>query len=118
LPKPSAAAVQRFEELTPDEPTVTTKLTFGQPSALVNGNLFFGVFGEELLVRLSESDRAEAGSLGGFLPFEPMPGHPMTGYLLLPTAFRTDRRKARAWVDRALRYAATLPPKKTKKKPG
>jgi TfoX/Sxy family transcriptional regulator of competence genes len=112
LPSADPKAVSWFEELTPVGPNVTTKLMFGQPAAFVNGNLFFGVFGAALFVRLSERDRTEADSLGGFGTFEPMAGHIMAGYLTLPSAFRTDRTRSRAWVDRARRFAEGLPPKR------
>jgi len=54
---PSAAAIARFEALLPEDPRVTRRPVFGQPAAFVNGNMFLGVLGSEVFVRLSEADR-------------------------------------------------------------
>ena len=116
LPKAAPAAVKLFEELTPSGPRVATKKMFGQPAAFVNGNLFFGVFGEHVFVRLSESDREEAGKIRGFTTFEPLPGRAMREYLVLPPAILGDRSQARQWLARSLRFATGLPPKRAKSK--
>jgi TfoX/Sxy family transcriptional regulator of competence genes len=46
-----------------------------------------------------------------------MPGRPMTGYTLLPASAIDDDEAIRAWVERAIEYGATLPPKTPKPKP-
>src|SRR6202030_316110 len=56
MPKPSEAAKVAFSKLVADEPAVTLKPMFGQLSAFVNGNMFCGIFGEELMVRLPEAE--------------------------------------------------------------
>ncbi len=114
MPKAAPATVRTFVELVPEDPTVTTKKVFGHPAAFVNGNMFFGVFGEQLFVCLSEADSVEADQIPGFGPFEPMPGRAMRGYRVLPPPIRGDRRKAGAWVGKALAFAAALPPKRPK----
>jgi TfoX/Sxy family transcriptional regulator of competence genes len=115
IPKASPAVVQRFEELVPQGPGVTTQKMFGQPAAFVNGNLFFGVFGEKIFVRLSESEVAAARKLPGYAAFEPMPGRAMREYLVLPGSLLADRARARGWVGRSLRFASGLPAKKAKR---
>ena len=77
IPKAEVRVTRIFEELTPTAKGVTSKKMFGQPAAFVNGNLFMGVFGENLFVRLSVSDRTVARTSAGFAPFEPMPGRAM-----------------------------------------
>ncbi|MGB6501352.1 MAG: TfoX/Sxy family protein [Thermoplasmata archaeon] len=111
---PAASTVRDFEALLPSAPGVTSKMMFGQPAAVVNGHLFFGVFGNQLFVRLSDADRSEAGEIPGFLPFEPMPGRAMREYLILPTGWRSAPSRSRPWVARALRYASSLSPKTPK----
>jgi TfoX/Sxy family transcriptional regulator of competence genes len=117
LPKPAPEAVQRFDQLTPADERVTVRKMFGQPSAFVNGNLFFGVFGTRLIVRLSEEDRAAADRIPGFTAFEPMPGRAMRDYRVLPTPIAESPARAREWVARALRGAADLPSKRSKGQP-
>jgi TfoX/Sxy family transcriptional regulator of competence genes len=116
IPKPAPAAVKRFEELTPKGPNVTSKKVFGQPAAFVNGNMFFGVFGASVFVRLSETDRSDAEGIPGFKAFEPMPGRPMKGYFVVPRSVLASRTQFPQWVERSMRFASSLPPKKAKPK--
>ena len=111
LPPPNPAAVKLLDRFAPDRPGVVVKKLFGQPAAFLNGNLFFGVFGDDLFVRLSEDDLQAAHQVPGSRPFEPMAGRAMRGYCILPEAVWRDEVTARRWVDRARRFAATLPPK-------
>jgi hypothetical protein len=41
----------------------------------------------------------------------------MTEYVVLPPAWRDDRAQARECVERSAGYAATIPPRKPKRKP-
>ena len=83
MPRPSEDAKAAFSKLVADEPAVTLKPMFGQLSAFVNGNMFCGIFGEELLVRLPEAEIAAVKKQGG-RDFEPMAGHKMGGYVIVP----------------------------------
>jgi len=113
LPKSDAKVVERFADLVPHDPRVTTRKMFGNPAAFVNGNLFFGVFGAKIFVRLSATDVERAGR-EGFGSFEPMPGRAMTGYAVIPDAVLREPSRVDAWVGRSLKFAASLPAKKTK----
>jgi TfoX/Sxy family transcriptional regulator of competence genes len=117
MPKPSQEAKESFLALVPDDPVVTTKPMFGNLAAFVNGNMFTGLFGEGLFVRLSEEDLAEARKRGA-QDFEPMPGRAMKGYVLVPGSWREQPEAARGWIDRSLAWAATLPPREPKAKVG
>jgi TfoX/Sxy family transcriptional regulator of competence genes len=114
MPKPAPSTVAAFESLLPKDPGVTRRPVFGQPAAFVDGNMFFGVFGTDLILRLSDADRAQAAKELHAMPFEPMPGRPMREYIALPEAVWKDTKTAAAWVERSLRYASTLPTKKPK----
>ena len=116
IPKPAPAAVKLFEDLTPSGENITLKKVFGQPAAFVNGNMFFGVFGESVFLRFSDHDRTEAERVPGFVPFEPMPGRAMRGYLVVPKLILGNRSQARQWVERSRSHVAGLPPKKAKPK--
>ncbi|MCI4324378.1 MAG: TfoX/Sxy family protein [Thermoplasmata archaeon] len=114
IPKPAPATVAAFEALLPRRPGVTRRPVFGQPAAFVGGNMFFCVFGSELIVRLSEADRASAAKDLQATPFEPMPGRPMREYVALPEAVWKDSKRAAPWVARSIQYAAQLPAKRPK----
>jgi TfoX/Sxy family transcriptional regulator of competence genes len=115
MPKPSPEAKEAFLALLPADPQVVTRPMFGNAAAFVNGNMFAGLFGDALFVRLSEPDRAEAFKQGG-TDFEPMPGRAMKGYVALPGQWRQDEAATRGWIGRSLAWARELPAKEPKKR--
>lgn len=115
MPKPSDAAKAAFGRLVPDEPAVTLKPMFGQLSAFVNGNMFCGLWGDELVVRLPEPDIAKVKTQGG-RDFEPMAGHRMGGYVIAGGDWQAKPAPAKALVARALEVTRAMPAKGPKKK--
>ena len=115
LPKPTEETKDFFASVVPDHPAVSIRPMFGQLSAFVNGNMFMGIFGDDVFVRLSEDDRAALLREGGG-PFEPMSGRPMKEYVVLPGAWRDDPDRIREWAARSLDHAEELPPKPPKPK--
>ena len=113
MPKASETAKAAFQKLLPKDPAVTTRPMFGNLSAFVNGNMFSGVFGDDLFVRVSGEDQARVRKQGG-KPFEPMAGRAMTGYVLVPAGWQKKPDAARAWVLAALSWSRALPPKGAK----
>ena len=116
MPKPSEKAKAAFSKLVPDEPTVTLKPMFGNLSAFVNGNMFCGLFGEDLFVRLPEPEIAAVKKQGG-RDFEPMAGHVMSGYVFVPDTWLTKPDRAVVWIKRSLVVTGAMPAKAAKKKP-
>lgn len=114
FPKPDEETKAAFEDLVPEDPRVAIRPMFGNLSAFVNGNMFMGVFGRDLIVRLPDDERERAIGEGGS-DFEPMPGRAMKGYVSLPEVWRKDRSAASAWIERSLAWAAEMPPKEPKK---
>ena len=51
----------------PSDPNVTVKPMFGNISAFINGNLFMGLFGDDLFVRLPDKDGQELLGKGASL---------------------------------------------------
>src|SRR5207245_7824101 len=113
MPKPSEQAKAAFQKLVPADPAVTTRPMFGNLSAFVNGNMFCGLFGEDLFVRVSEGDQAKIRKQGG-RAFEPMPGRAMTGYVVVPTGWQKKPDATRSWILLALTWAKALPPESAK----
>jgi TfoX/Sxy family transcriptional regulator of competence genes len=114
MPRPSEEAKAAFSKLVVDEPAVTLKPMFGQLSAFVNGNMFCGIFGEELTVRLPEAEIDAVKKQGG-RDFEPMAGHKMSGYVIVPGDWRARPAPALALVKKALAHARAMPAKTPKK---
>ena len=108
MPKPSAADVERFRSLVPDDPRVETRPMFGSFGAFVNGNMFMGLLGSSIGVKLDDAGREELSAVDGAGPFGPA-GSPMAAYVALPTAW-DDGPDAAAWAARSLDHVAALPP--------
>lgn len=98
-------------------PPATQRKVFGYPAGFVNGNMFMGLFADEIILRLPEDLREEMIGVHGAKIFEPMPGRPMKEYVALPRSIRNDRKELAAWVSRALEYGESLKPKSKAKKP-
>jgi TfoX/Sxy family transcriptional regulator of competence genes len=59
VPKPTEEDKEYFRSLVPDRPGVEVKPMFGNLGAFVNGNMFLGLFGTDVGVKLPDSDREE-----------------------------------------------------------
>jgi len=114
LPRPSEEAKAAFARLVPDGPAVTLKPMFGQLSAFVNGNMFCGLFGDDLVVRLPEPEIARVKLQGG-RDFEPMAGHKMGGHVMVPGDWQARPAPAAALIKRALTVTARMPAKAPRK---
>lgn len=114
MPRPSEAAKEAFSKLVPDEPTVTLKPMFGQLSAFVNGNMFCGLFGDDLVVRLPDAEITKVKQQGG-RDFEPMAGHKMGGYVMVESSWRSKPGPSATLIKRALSITREMPAKAPKK---
>ena|SRR5438128_11997414 len=114
MPKPDEAAKALFGSVVPEHPDVRVRPMFGNLAAFVNGNMFMGLFGSDLFVRLPEPEREAVTKAGGG-PFEPMPGRPMREYVTAPVGWRDHPERLRRLASRSLEWARGLPPKQAKK---
>jgi hypothetical protein len=105
MPRPSEEAKAAFSKLVADEPAVSLKPMFGQ---------LCGIFGEELMVRLPEVEIAAVKKQGG-RDFEPMAGHKMSGYVIVPGDWRAKPAPAVALIKKALAHTRAMPAKVAKK---
>jgi len=110
MPKPTDDAKAAFTKLVPAGPSVTLRPMFGNLAAFVNGNLFAGLFGEDLFVRLREAESDAVRKQGG-RDFEPVPGRAMKGYVTVPSTWRAKTEETSGWIKAALVLAEKLPPK-------
>jgi len=113
MPKPADAAKAAFVALVPPRPGVSTRPMFGNQAAFVNGNMFAGLFGDRLFVRVSDADRATLMREGGS-DFEPMPGRAMKGYTVVPEGWVAEVEGSARWVEAAFQFTAALPVKEKK----
>jgi hypothetical protein len=113
IPKPTDADRDRFRALVPDEPGIETKPMFGSLGAFVNGNMFMGLLGSDVGVKLDEADRTALLTKPGTGPFGPSE-RPMSGWVRIPAGWTA--RQAKPWVAKAHAAAALLPPKQSRAK--
>jgi TfoX/Sxy family transcriptional regulator of competence genes len=93
-------------------PDVTRRPMFGYPCAWINGNMATGLFAKQWWLRLADADREELLAMPGAHPFEVMPGKAMGAYVTMPDDVVADDARLGDWIDRALTFTRTVPPKK------
>ena len=117
--KPDQNLIAIFEASLAGLPEADRRKMFGQPCAFVHEQMFAGLFGQRVMIRLGEEERSGfLASVPGSSIFSPRAGMEMREYVDVPQAIWSDSRVLHDWVERAYRYALSLPPKvkKSKKK--
>jgi TfoX/Sxy family transcriptional regulator of competence genes len=109
--KSPEALVRLLERVLPEGSNIERRTMFGYPCAFVNGNMFAGLFGKQMFVRLPAEERPSLMADQEAKPLEPMPGRPMKDYIVVPPALLTSERDLRALVARAMAFGASLAPK-------
>ncbi|RNJ46022.1 hypothetical protein B5V01_12290 [Mesorhizobium erdmanii] len=88
----------------------TEQKMFGGTCFMLNGNMLIGTSKRGLLVRVGKAAHAEAALRPHARPME-MGGRSMEGYVhVAPEGTMTETDLA-GWLDRALTFVETLPPK-------
>jgi TfoX/Sxy family transcriptional regulator of competence genes len=102
---------ERIRVLLGDEDELTEKRMFGGLAFLIAGNMCVAASGQGgLLVRLDPDETEEALGRPHASPMD-MGRGPMRGWIRVDEQGVADARGLRRWVERALGYARTLPPK-------
>lgn len=109
--KSPPALVERFGAVLDGYPAAQRKPMFGYPAAFVGGNMATGLFADRWVVRLPDTEIADALAAGAE-PFEPMPGRPMKAFVVIPAADVDDDAAVRRWVERGIAHAGNLPAKR------
>jgi hypothetical protein len=105
-----------FEQLLPLDPRVHRRFMFGCHCAFADGNMFLGVHGATLFLRLNPADRARIRQDHGAEAFDPLGGRPMREYVVLPDAVAHDPNALSDWIARGFAFALTVTagPKRTR----
>ena len=111
MPKPGEKAKAAFTAIVPGDPAITLRPMFGNLAAFVNGNMFAGLFGDGMFVRLPDE---EAAKVKGGRPFEPVKGHRMGGYVMVQDDWQSKPAAVKPLVIRALTIARAMPAKAKK----
>ncbi|HEX5038714.1 MAG TPA: TfoX/Sxy family protein [Candidatus Limnocylindria bacterium] len=113
--KSPAELVERFEAAIAGVDGLEPRQMFGYPASFIGGNLTTSLHEDRWIVRLPDEER-QARLDAGWAQFEPMPGRPMRGYVVMPAEVAADPDASRDWVERAAAYVRTLPPKPARKR--
>jgi TfoX/Sxy family transcriptional regulator of competence genes len=90
---------------------VEEKRMFGGIGFLINGNLLVGVRKDSLLVRLGPEKSDEALKEAHVSEFNITGRGTMKGWVLVALEGVEDADQLSAWIQRALKFAGSLPPK-------
>ena len=112
MPKPTADDLARFRSIVPDDPRVEVKPMFGNLGAFVQGNMFMGLFGSSIGLKLPAPEAETLRAVDGAGPFGPAE-RPMGGYVSMPPAI-VGTPEGDRWVAASLAYIGAMPPKAPK----
>lgn len=96
--------IARFAAATEGNPALEPRKMFGYPAVFAGGKLCAGLHEENLILRLSEADRAKLLRDGGAAAWSPMPGRVMREYVALSPALVADAARLRGWIARAIAF--------------
>lgn len=100
-----------------DELDCEQRKMFGYPVYFVNDNMFMGVHGENMFMRLSSEDRIKIlEEREDVVKFTPVKGRTMREYVTIPRTLYEDLESFRFWRDRSFAFVSSLPPKAKKKR--
>ena len=116
--KPSTELSRILDEAAEPFAVIERRKMFGCPAFYINGNMFAGVYGQQLFLRLPPEARATLVTELEAKPFEPMPGRPMKEYVAMPEAIWSDMAAMDEWMRRSVEFVAAMPPKQPKPKKG
>lgn len=102
-----AARIRRVVGARPD---VTERRMFGGLAFMMNGNMFCGVVGGELMARVGPQGHDASLARPGARPMD-FTGRPMKGMVFVGPSGIDDETDLRGWVDEACRFVQSLPAK-------
>lgn len=111
LIKPSPGLIAEFKAVTSQLPLGERRKMFGYDAFFVCGNMAVGLWQNTCVVKVAPADQAKLLKAGLAVPFAPMKGRVMTGWLELSEELAHDPEELLAWSERAVAFVATLPPK-------
>jgi TfoX/Sxy family transcriptional regulator of competence genes len=104
------ALADRIRDALAARDDVTERKMFGGLAFMVSGNMCCGVIGSEAMLRLGEDGADAALDEPHTRPMD-FTGRPMKGMVYVAAAGVEDAPSVRLWVDRAVAFAGSLPPK-------
>ena len=104
------ALAERVREILAERLDVTERRMFGGLAFLVGGNMACGITDGDLMVRVGRDGYADAIRQPHTREMD-FTGRPMTTMVYVDPEGTADDDALRVWVERAVAFAGTLPPK-------
>jgi TfoX/Sxy family transcriptional regulator of competence genes len=83
---------------------------FGYLAYFIDGNMFTGLFEEQVFLRLSNKDQSKfTEEYSNAKHFEPVEGRKMKNYIVVPKEVYSSEEAFKHWLARSLEYTRTLP---------
>lgn len=102
-----AARIESFAE---QNPFLQKKKMFGGIGYLFNGNMAFGILGDDLIVRIG-LDQYEEALQQPFTKLFDTRGRPMRGWVMVTPAGTEEDQGLVDWLQKGIQFTSTLPPK-------
>lgn len=102
--KSSPELIAQFHAATEGNRALQPRRMFGYPAVFASGKLCAGLHEENLILRLSEPDRAKLLREGAGTAWSPMPGRVMREYMALSPAVVADAAQLGRWIARAIAF--------------
>jgi TfoX/Sxy family transcriptional regulator of competence genes len=106
---------ERIEAVVAAWDGIEKKRLFGGLGYLSGGNMCFGIFRDELIVRMAPAEAAARLAGRHVRPFD-VNGRPMRGWLMVAKGSWRDQAALADWLALGRVFAASLPPKVRKRK--
>ena len=105
----SASLVGRLRDALARQRGIVERKMFGGVAFLLEDHMCVGVWNDAMIARLGEDEAERALRRPHVAPFDPA-GRPMRGWALIGPDALDDEALA-GWVEAAVRFVKTLPPK-------
>jgi TfoX/Sxy family transcriptional regulator of competence genes len=113
LPKAPPELIGAFADLASKMAGVEQRKMFGFPALFINGNMFAGLMGDWMALRLAEADRQRLIGAGEAMPSEVM-GRKMKEWVRLDPRLIADTARAGGLLEQARAHTGALPAKREK----
>ena len=101
---------ERIRAAVQEQPGMSERKMFGGLCFMCNGNMSFGIVGDDLMVRVGTDAHAAALALPHTREMD-FTGRSMRGMVYVDEAGFNEDQDLDLWLQRGLDYAASLPPK-------
>ncbi|MEW6669148.1 MAG: TfoX/Sxy family protein [Thermodesulfobacteriota bacterium] len=102
---------KQIDSICAQQKDLQSRSMFGGVCYLVQGNMAFGIYKDNLIVRLgSDGDALKAIEAGKASPFD-ITGRRMKGWVMVPKRKLKSRGHYKRWADKGLAFARSLAPK-------